>query len=124
MTPAKYNEKVTEHFLRPRNVGTISDADAVGTAIDQGQDRLLKLYLRLDQNKHITEAAFQSFGCPDAVASASALTELLPGKTVQEAAELDVTALREILGQVPEEEGNTTIKCLRALQDALANTRS
>ena len=77
-----YTDKVREHFISPRNVGEIPDADAVGEAGSLACGDQMKLMLKIDDNNVITDAKFQTFGCGSAVASASALTEMIIGKTL------------------------------------------
>jgi NifU-like protein len=81
----EYTDKVREHFLNPKNVGEMTDASAVGEVGSLACGDALKLFLKIDDNDRIVDATFQTFGCASAIASSSALTELLKGKTLTEA---------------------------------------
>lgn len=119
-----YTKKVMEHFLNPRNVGEIENPDAVGEVGNLRCGDALKLYLKLDESKEkINDVKFQTFGCASAIASASALTELANGKTVDEAAELTNDDIADYLGSLPEEKMHCSVMGMEALQAAIANLR-
>ena len=119
-----YTEKVMDHFLHPRNVGEIADADAVGEVGNITCGDALKLFLKLDDAKEtVVDVKFQTFGCASAIASASALTELVKGKPVTEVESITNDDIAEFLGSLPEEKMHCSVMGMEALQAALANLR-
>lgn len=119
-----YTEKVMDHFLRPRNVGEITDADAVGEVGNITCGDALKLFLKLDDAKEtIVDVKFQTFGCASAIASASALTELVKGKSVADVEGITNRNIADFLGELPEEKMHCSVMGMEALQAALSNLR-
>lgn len=121
----KHSREAMDHFLRPRNVGELQGADAVGQVGSVTGGDALKLYLRMDDDKaRVARATFQTFGCASAIASASALTELVRGCTVAELKTISRATLSDYLGILPEERAQGSVKVLDALQDAIAQLES
>ncbi len=116
----EYSDIVKEHYKNPKNVGSIEDADAIGEAGALACGDALKLYLKI-KNGIITDAKFQTFGCGSAVASSSILTEMVKGKTVEEAKKITNKEIADMLGGLPPEKMHCSVMGHEALEDALKN---
>lgn len=116
----EYSDKVKDHFKNPRNVGSIENADAIGEAGALSCGDKLKLYLKIENNV-IKDAKFQTFGCGSAVAASSILTEMLIGKTLDEAKKITNKQIADELDGLPPEKMHCSVMGREALEDALKN---
>ena len=118
-----YNEKVIEVFSNPKNVGVIENADGVGTVGNATCGDIMKIYLKID-NGIITDAKFQTFGCAAAIATSSTATEMIKGKTVEEAEKLTNAAVVESLGGLPAQKMHCSVLAEEAIAEAIKDYRS
>lgn len=116
----EYSDKVIEHFMCPRNVGTMPDADAEGTYGDTDCGDSLTIYLKIE-NDVITDISFLVFGCGAAVAASSMFTELVKGKRLEEAQKITGKDVFEALGGLPPAKLHCSVLGPLALQQALDN---
>jgi nitrogen fixation protein NifU and related proteins len=118
MAKGPYNDKVMDHFMNPRNMGEIEDADGVGEVGNPTCGDVMKLYLKIEGNK-IVDAKFKTFGCGAAIASSSMTTELIKGKTIDEALRISNEAVAEALGGLPPAKQHCSVLAEEALKVAL-----
>jgi len=115
-----YSEKVMEHFRNPRNVGEIENPDGVGRVGNPTCGDIMELYIKVEDGK-IADAKFKTFGCGAAIATSSMVTELVKGKSLEDALSLSNRAVAEALGGLPPIKMHCSVLAEEALQSALAD---
>ena len=113
-----YSDKVMDHFLNPRNVGIIEDADAVSEVGNMKCGDIMKMYLKIDDGI-ISDVKFETFGCASAIASSSMATELIKGKPVEDARNLTNQAVAEALDGLPDYKMHCSVLAQEAIEAAL-----
>lgn len=116
----QYSEKVMDHFMNPRNVGEIENADGVGMVGNAKCGDIMKMYLKIE-NDVIVDCKFKTFGCGAAIATSSMATELIKGKTIDEALALTNNAVVEALEGLPAVKVHCSVLAEEAVKSALAD---
>ena len=114
-----YTEKVMDHFQHPRNVGELENASGVGTVGNAKCGDIMRIYLDIDENQIIRDVKFKTFGCGAAVATSSIATEMIKGKTVEEAEKLSNKAVIEALDGLPPAKIHCSVLAEEAVKAAL-----
>ena len=115
---ALYSEKVMDHFMNPRNVGSLENADGIGEVGNAKCGDIMKIYLKIENNI-IEDVKFETFGCGSAIASSSMATEMIMGKSVDEAMELTNKAVAEALDGLPAHKMHCSVLAEEAIKQAL-----
>ena len=118
-----YSEKVMDHFANPRNVGEIPDADGVGEVGNAKCGDIMKMYLKIENNV-IVDCKFKTFGCGAAVATSSMATEMVKGKTIEEALELTNKAVMEALDGLPPAKVHCSVLAEEAVNKAIEDYKA
>ena len=118
-----YNKKVMEIFQNPQNVGEIKGASGVGTVGNEACGDIMKLFLKIDENDVIIDAKFKTFGCAAAIVSSSVATEMIKGKTVEDALKVTNEEILNIVGGLPDHKIHCSILAKEAIEKAVADYR-
>jgi len=120
MAGQTYSEKVMDHFLNPRNVGEIPDANGIGNVGNPVCGDVMRMYIKVE-NDVIVDAKFKTFGCGAAIATSSMATELIKGKPISEALKISNRAVAEALGGLPAVKMHCSVLAEEALKAAIKN---
>ena len=115
-----YSEKVMDHFMNPRNMGDIKDADAVGTVGNPACGDVMRLYIKVEGDK-IADAKFKTFGCGAAIATSSMATEMIKDKTLEEASKVTNETVAEALDGLPANKMHCSVLAQEAIEAAIKN---
>ncbi|MCI8613393.1 MAG: Fe-S cluster assembly scaffold protein NifU [Clostridia bacterium] len=114
-----YNERVMEEFSNPKNVGEIADANGVGTVGNATCGDIMKIFMKIDENRVIQDVGFQTFGCAAAIATSSAATQMIKGKTIDEALKITNSQVVESLGGLPAQKLHCSVLAEEAIKAAI-----
>ncbi len=118
-----YSERVMDHFEHPRNVGEIENADGIGQVGNAKCGDIMRMYIKVDENEVITDVKFKTFGCGAAIATSSMATELIKGKSIEEALKLTNRAVVEALEGLPPVKIHCSVLAEEAIKAAIENYR-
>jgi len=118
-----YSKKVIEHFQNPHNQGKIKDADAIGEAGNIKCGDIMKIYIKVDKDK-IKDIKFETLGCAAAIATSSMMTDLVKGKTLDEAMKVTDKDVVDSLGELPPVKYHCSVLAITALKDAIKKYKS
>lgn len=118
-----YSEKVMDHFMNPRNVGEIPDADGIGMEGNPTCGDVMKIFIKVE-NGRIIDAKFKTFGCGASIAVSSMVTEMVKGKTLEEALQISKETVAEALGGLPPQKMHCSNLGADALKKAIEDYRS
>ena len=118
-----YTDKVMDHFMNPRNVGTMNDADGVGLEGNPVCGDIMKMFIKVEDDK-IVDVKFQTFGCGAAIATSSICTEMVKGKTIDEALAITNKAVAEALGGLPKNKMHCSNLAADALHKAIEDYKA
>ena len=116
---ALYSDKVMDHFRNPRNVGVLEDANGVGEVGNPVCGDIMKMYLKINDDEIIEDVKYETFGCGSAIASSSMATELIKGKSVEEALSLTNKAVAEALDGLPAHKMHCSVLAEEAIKSAI-----
>ena len=120
MASGPYSEKVMEHFMNPRNVGDMEDADGIGEVGNPACGDVLRLYVKINDDI-IVDAKFKTFGCGAAIATSSMATEMIKGKTIEEALKITNETVAEALGGLPAVKMHCSVLAKEGIEAAINN---
>jgi len=121
MAKGPYSEKVMDHFMNPRNMGEIEDANGIGEVGNPACGDVMKIFLKITDDNIVEDVKFKTFGCGAAIASSSMATELMIGKSVEELLQLTNDAIVDALGGLPPAKIHCSVMAEEAIEEALRN---